>query len=103
MWVDLDWIGYAHQYDFDPIQGQDQGHLASEVLKIALLYVYLLCHFGVHSKLMVDYDNMEPTLQLVGARFLNFHLSKLSCDFKLHRMWILHSFINGHISVLLDE
>jgi len=38
---------------------------------------------------MVDYDNMGPSLQLVGARFLNFLLSKLSHDFKLCRMLIL--------------
>jgi len=25
-----------HQYNFDPIQGQDQGHWASEVPKITL-------------------------------------------------------------------
>jgi len=29
---------------YDPIQSQGQGHRASEVLKIALLYVYLLRH-----------------------------------------------------------
>jgi len=29
---------------YDPIQGQVQGHGASEVPKIALLQVYLLCH-----------------------------------------------------------
>ena len=29
---------------YDPIQGQGQGHRASEVPKIALFKVYLLCH-----------------------------------------------------------
>jgi len=29
---------------YDPIQGQGQGHGASEVPKIALFYVYLLRH-----------------------------------------------------------
>jgi len=29
---------------YDPIQGQGQGHGVSEVLKIALLQVYLLRH-----------------------------------------------------------
>ena len=35
------------------------------------------------SKLMVDGHSMGPGLQLVGARFLNFHLGKLSREFKL--------------------
>jgi len=29
---------------YDPIQGQGQGHGASEVPKIALFKVYILCH-----------------------------------------------------------
>ena len=29
---------------YDPIQGQGQGHGASEVPKIALFKVYLICH-----------------------------------------------------------
>jgi len=29
---------------YDPIQGQGQGHGASEVPKIVLFKVYLLCH-----------------------------------------------------------
>ena len=42
---------------------------------------------------MVNYDNMGPNLQLVGSRFsTNFLLRKLSRDFKLHGMWILHEF-----------
>jgi len=41
---------------------------------------------------MVDDDNMGPSLQLVGARFLNILLRKLTRDFKLHRMSILHKF-----------
>ena len=43
---------------------------------------------ALSSKLMVDYDNMGPSLQLIGARFLNFLLSKLSRDFRLHGMSI---------------
>jgi len=35
---------------------------------------------------MVDYDNMGPRLQPVGAHFLNSLLSKLPRDFKLCRM-----------------
>ena len=35
------------------------------------------------SKLMVDGHSMGPGLQVVGARFLNFHLGKLSREFKL--------------------
>jgi len=41
---------------------------------------------------MVDYDNTGPSLQLVGAGFLNFLLSKLSCDFKRREMSILQDF-----------
>jgi len=33
------------------------------------------------SNLMVNYDNMGPSLQLVRAWFFNFLLRKLSCDF----------------------
>ena len=33
---------------------------------------------ALSSKLMVDHDNMGPSLQLIGARFLNFLLIKLS-------------------------
>jgi len=35
------------------------------------------------SKLMVGGHSMGPGLQLLGARFLNFHLGKLSREFKL--------------------
>ena len=35
------------------------------------------------SKLMVGGHSMGPELELVGARFLNFHLGKLSREFKL--------------------
>ena len=51
---------------------------------------------------MVDYDSMGPSLQLVGARFLNFLLSKLSCDFKLCRIISVTGLSKGHISMLLD-
>ena len=39
---------------------------------------------------MVDDDSIGSGLQPVGVRFLNFHLGKLSCEFKLHRMSIFH-------------
>jgi len=42
------------------------------------------------SKLMVDGDSMEPGLQLVRARFLNFLLGNLSREFKLRPMSIFH-------------
>ena len=42
------------------------------------------------SKLMVGGHSMGPGLQLVGARFLNFLLGKLSGQFKLRRMSIFH-------------
>ena len=35
------------------------------------------------SKLMVDIDSMGPEVQLIGARFSNFLLQKLSREFKL--------------------
>jgi len=44
------------------------------------------------SKLMVDYDNMGPILQLLGARCLNVLLSTPSRDFKLRVMSILQDF-----------
>jgi len=42
------------------------------------------------SKLVVDGDSMGPGLQLVGVRFLNFLLGKLSQEFKLRPMSIFH-------------
>ena len=42
------------------------------------------------SKLMVGGDSMEPGLQLIGARFLNFLPGKLSRQFKLRRKSIFH-------------
>jgi len=48
--------------------------------------------FDVELKSDVDYDSMGPSLQLVGARYLNFLLRKLSHDFKLCRMSILQDF-----------
>jgi len=41
---------------------------------------------------MVDYDNMAPSLQRIGVRFLNSLLSKLSRDFKVCGMSILQDF-----------
>jgi len=48
------------------------------------------CVFAYNSKLMVDGDSMGPVLQLVGARFLNFLIGKLSQEFKLRPMSIYH-------------
>jgi len=48
---------------------------------------------------MVGGHSMGPGLQLVGARFLNFLLRKLSREFKLRRVNISRN-SNGHISVL---
>ena len=41
---------------------------------------------------MVDDDSMRPRRQLVGAQFSNFLLRKLSHEFKLYGMSILHEF-----------
>ena len=38
---------------------------------------------------MVDYDSMGPSLQLFGARFLNFSPILLSRDFEVRKMLIL--------------
>ena len=37
---------------------------------------------------MVDYYNMGPSLQLFGARFLNFYPSWWSRDFQAHEIMI---------------
>jgi len=42
------------------------------------------------SKLTVDSDSMGPDLQLIGARCSNFHLGKLSQEFRLRGMSIFH-------------
>jgi len=47
---------------------------------------------GWNSKLMIDYDSMGPNLQPVEARFSHFLLRKLSQEFKLHEISILHEF-----------
>ena len=39
---------------------------------------------------MVGGHSMGPGLQLVGARFSNFLLGKVSTEFKLHGMSIFH-------------
>jgi len=39
---------------------------------------------------MVDIDSMGPGLQLVGGRFSNFLLGKVSLQFKLHGMSTFH-------------
>ena len=41
---------------------------------------------------MVGGLSMGPGLQLVGARFLNFHLGKLSREFKLRPISIFDEF-----------
>ena len=41
---------------------------------------------------MVDHDSTGPTLQLVGFRFSNIVLRRLSREFKLRGMLILHEF-----------
>jgi len=41
---------------------------------------------------MLDYNSIGSSLQLIGARFLNFILSQLSRDFKLRRMSTLQDF-----------
>ena len=43
-------------------------------------------------KLMADHDSIEPTLQAVRARFLNFLLRELSREFKLRGMSISRKF-----------
>ena len=45
---------------------------------------------------------MGPSLQLVGARFLNFLLRKLSRDFKLSGMSILQDFQRAIFPLLLE-
>jgi len=44
------------------------------------------------SKVMVDHDSTGPSLQLVRAKFSNFLLRKLSSEFRLRGMSILHEF-----------
>jgi len=46
--------------------------------------------FAWSSKLMVDGHSMVPGLQLVGVRFFNFLLGKLSQEFKLCPVSIFH-------------
>jgi len=75
----------------------------TELLKIGKLHFSRSISSAIlawSSKLMVDYDSMGPSLQLVQARFLNFFLSKLSCEFKLRGLSILQE-IQKAISVLL--
>jgi len=66
-----------------------KGHGASEFQKIVHFKVYLLASLPSSSKLMVDYGGMGPSLQLIGARWLRFHFSWISHDFKLRGMSIL--------------
>jgi len=53
------------------------------------------------SKLLVDYDNMGPSLQLVGAGFFNFLLSKLS-SLQTSRKVDITGLSKAHISLLLE-
>jgi len=48
--------------------------------------------FAWRSQLMGDYDSMGPSLQLFGARFLNFFPSWRSRDFELREMLISPEF-----------
>jgi len=48
---------------------------------------------------MVDYDTIGTTLQLIGAQFFNFLLRRLSRDFKLHRISILHEFQGPYFAI----
>ena len=85
MWVDLDRIR-------TPVWSN-----VTELLKFRKLHFSRSISSAIlacSSKLMVDYDNMGPGLQLVRAQFLTFLLSKLSHDFKLCRMSILQNFPN---------
>ena len=83
--------GSACCYDLDPIQGQGQGHGASKVPKIALLSISSAILVW-SSKLMPGHDSTGPSLQLFGSRFSKFFLRKLSREFKLPGMSILHEF-----------
>jgi len=44
---------------------------------------------------MVDIDSMGPGLQLVGGRFSNFLLGKVSLEFKLHDIQMATYFVTG--------
>jgi len=50
---------------------------------------------------MVNYNSMGPSLQLVRARFFNFLLSKLSSDFKLRGMSTLQDFKGPYFRIAL--
>jgi len=58
-------------------------HLSTSISSAVLAWI---------SKLMVGGDSMGHVsgLQLIRARFSNFHLGKLSREFKLRRMLIFH-------------
>jgi len=51
---------------------------------------------------MVDRYSMGPSIQLLGARFSKFCLRKLSREFKLRGMLILHKFQLAIFSILLE-
>jgi len=68
---------------------------ATELLNFRKLHFYMSIPSAIlaeNTKLMVDYDNIGLSLQLVGARFLKLFLSKKSRDFKLRGMSILQDF-----------
>jgi len=72
---------------YDLIQGQGQGHGASEVLKIALFKVYLLRH--LQRELENDHRKIHRFLKygsiskIERAGFVIFVLVLVSCDFEL--------------------
>jgi len=68
---------------YDPIQGQGQGHGASEVLKIALFKVYLLRHLQWELTYDFWFLNYSAVSKFSLARFLLFSLVFVSRDLEL--------------------
>jgi len=75
--------------------------LSKVMVKVIELVKFRILHFSRSissailarsSELMVDHDSMGPRLQLVGALFSSFLLQKLSHEFILQEMSILHDF-----------
>jgi len=78
-------------------------HLNFRQLPInAHFQVCLLRHFRVELKLMVDSDTTARVLQLVGGRFSNFLLGKVSLEFNFTECRYFTTFKWPHISVLGD-
>ena len=61
-------------------------------VKVTGLSNFPKLHFfrSLSSAILVDHDSMGPSLEPVRAQFLNFLLRKLSREFKLCGMSILH-------------